>query len=110
MATLPVKINNKDILTFDLDNQEVIYNYLNNTKGSEVPNSPANGLCGTQQCYNCNQKHCNQIRCSNVQCSQVQCNQVHCNQIHCSDCTTIDCTELNCKNCRRCDCNCSDSD
>ena len=101
MSTLPIKVNEQDVLTFDLDQQEIILNYQNNLKVSELNNQDTAGLCNSVQCYNCNQKQCNQVRCSNVQCSQVQCNQVHC-----SDCTTIDCTTINCKNCI-CLCACS---
>lgn len=106
MSTLPIKVNDQSVLTFDLDQQEIILNYQNNLKVSELNNQPTAGLCDSVRCYNCNQKQCNQVRCSNVQCSQVQCNQVHCNQVHCSNCTTIDCTTINCKNCR-CNCACS---
>ena len=104
MSTLPIKVNDQSVLTFDLDQQEIILNYQNNLKASELYNFV--------QCYNCNQKQCNQVRCSNVQCSQVQCNQIHCHQVQCSDCTTIDCNK--CSQCSydacNCNCNCNDCD
>lgn len=106
MSTLPIEVNDQSVLTFDLDQQEIILNYQNNLKVSELNNQYTAGLCDSVRCYNCNQKQCNQVRCSNVQCSQVQCNQVHCNQVHCSDCTTIDCKTVDCSRCR-CDCACS---
>lgn len=112
MSTLPIKVNDQSVLTFDLDQQEIILNYQNNLKASELNNQDTAGLCNSVQCYNCNQKQCNQVRCSNVQCSQVQCNQVHCNQVHCSDCTTIQCNVTQCTtiNDGNCNCNCSDCD
>lgn len=112
MSTLPIKVNEQDVLTFDLDQQEIILNYQNNLKVSELNNQDTAGLCNSVQCYNCNQKQCNQVKCSNVQCSQVQCNQVHCNQVHCSDCTTIQCNVTQCTtiNDGKCNCNCSDCD
>ena len=105
MSTLPIKVNDQSVLTFDLDQQEIILNYQNNLKASELNNQDTAGLCNSVQCYNCNQKQCNQVRCSNEQCSQVQCNQVHC-----SDCTTVNCTSVRCKDCACectivCDCN-----
>lgn len=112
MSTLPIKVNDQSVLTFDLDQQEIILNYQNNLKASELNNQDTAGLCNSVQCYNCNQKQCNQVRCSNVQCSQVQCNQVQCNQVHCSDCTIIDCSK--CSHCSydvcNCNCNCNDCD
>lgn len=108
MSTLPIKVNDQSVLTFDLDQQEIILNYQNNLKASELNNQDTAGLCNSVQCYNCNQKQCNQVRCSNEQCSRVQCNQVHC-----SDCTTVNCTSTHCKNCA-CDCtivcDCNDCD
>ena len=106
MSTLPIKVNDQSVLTFDLDQQEIILNYQNNLKASELNNQDTAGLCNSVQCYNCNQKQCNQVKCSDVQCSQVQCNQIHCHQVQCSDCTTIDCTTVRCKNCA-CVCACS---
>lgn len=106
MSTLPIKVNDQSVLTFDLDQQEIILNYQNNLKASKLNKQYAAGLCVSIRCYNCNQKQCNQVRCSKVQCSQVQCNQVHCNQVHCSDCTTIDCKTVDCTRCR-CQCACS---
>lgn len=112
MSTLPIKVNDQSVLTFDLDQQEIIFNYQNNLKASELNNQDTAGLCNSVQCYNCNQKQCNQVRCSNEQCSQVQCNQVHCNQVKCSDCTTIDCKK--CSRCSydvcNCNCDCNDCD
>ena len=112
MSTLPIKVNDQSVLTFDLDQQEIIFNYQNNLKASELNNQDTAGLCNSVQCYNCNQKQCNQVRCSNVQCSQVQCNQIHCHQVHCSDCTIIDCNK--CSQCSydvcNCNCNCNDCD
>lgn len=106
MSTLPIKVNDQSVLTFDLDQQEIILNYQDNLTVTSINNQDTAGLCINARCYNCNQKQCNQVRCSNVQCNQVQCNQVHCNQVHCSDCTTIDCTTKNCKDCQ-CHCACS---
>lgn len=106
MNILPIKVNDQSVLTFDLDQQDIILNYQNNLKVSELNIQRVAGLCESVRCYYCRQKQCNQVRCSNVQCSQVQCNQVHCNQVHCSNCTTIDCTTINCANCRY-DCACS---
>lgn len=112
MSTLPIKVNEQDVLTFDLDQQEIILNYQNNLKASELNNQDTAGLCNSVQCYNCNQKQCNQVRCSNVQCSQVQCNQVHCGQVQCSDCTIIACKR--CSQCSydvcNCNCDCNDCD
>lgn len=110
MSTLPIKVNDQSVLTFDLDQQEIILNYQNNLKASELNNQDTAGLCNSVQCYNCNQKQCNQVICSNVQCSQVQCNQIHCYQVHCSDCTIIDCNK--CSQCSYdvCDCNCNCND
>ena len=106
MSTLPIKVNDQSVLTFDLDQQDIILNYQNNLKVSELNTQYTAGLCDSVRCYNCNQKQCKQVRCSNVQCSQVQCNQVHCNQVHCSNCITIDCTTVDCSRCR-CQCVCS---
>lgn len=112
MSTLPIKVNEQDVLTFDLDQQEIILNYQNNLKASELNNQDTAGLCNSVQCYNCNQKQCNQVKCSNVQCSQVQCSQVQCSQVQCSDCTIIDCNK--CSQCSydacNCNCNCNDCD
>ena len=112
MSTLPIKVNDQSVLTFDLDQQEIILNYQNNLKASELNNQDTAGLCNSVQCYNCNQKQCNQVKCSNVQCSQKQCNQIHCHQVQCSDCTIIDCNK--CSQCSydvcNCNCNCNDCD
>lgn len=106
MSTLPIRVKNQSVLTFDLDQQDIILNYKDNLSVSELNKQYTAGLCDSIRCYNCNQKQCNQVRCSKVQCSQVQCNQVHCNQVHCSDCTTIDCKTVDCTRCR-CQCACS---
>lgn len=113
MSTLPIKVNDQSVLTFDLDQQEIILNYQNNLKVSELNNQYTAGLCDSVHCYNCNQKQCNQVRCSNVQCSQVQCNQVQCSNCTTIDCTTIACTTIRCKNCpgiRACSTDCNDCD
>lgn len=106
MSTLPIKVNDQSVLTFDLDQQEIILNYQNNLKVSELNNQDTAGLCNSVQCYNCNQKQCNQVRCSNVQCSQVQCNQVHCTQVKCNNVQCSQCTY--CLNYNDCDCDCND--
>lgn len=106
MSALPIKVNDQSVLTFDLDEQEIILNYQNNLRVSDLNYQYTAGLCTSVYCYKCKQKQCNQVRCSNVHCSQVQCNQVHCNQVHCSNCITIDCTTIDCANCR-CVCACS---
>lgn len=106
MSTLPIKVNDQSVLTFDLDQQEIILNYQNNLKVSELNNQDTAGLCNSVQCYNCNQKQCNQVKCSNVQCSQVKCNQVHCNQVHCNQVQCNECTY--CLNENDCQCDCND--
>ncbi|MFR7882232.1 MAG: hypothetical protein ACLU5J_12775 [Christensenellales bacterium] len=105
MSTLLIKVNDQSVLTFDLNQQEIILNYQNNLKASELNNQDTAGLCNSAQCYNCNQKQCNQVKCSNIECTQVQCTQVHCNQVQCNQVQCNECTYCLNENACQCDCN-----
>lgn len=84
--TIPVKINNNTVLTFDISNQDIV---IPRGNVSVTPQTSQAGLCTTVQCYNCNERHCNQIQCTQVQCNQVRCNQVRCNLVRCDcDCNS----------------------
>lgn len=86
--TIPFKISNTTVLTFDIANQDI---KIPRGNVSSTPNKSQASLCSTTQCYNCTE----------VQCADIKCNEVRCAEVKCSNCSYIECAS-------KCDC-CSDS-
>lgn len=96
--TFPIKVDGKDVLTFDIANQDVILNFLNTTKVSALTSVTAASLCNESNCYNCVEVKCSNINCLEVQCLEVKCNQTKCSQ--CEECTncSYDAYDSDCSN------------
>lgn len=77
-----VKINNTQVLTFDITADDINITNLGNVSSS-TPQYPEQSLCTSGNCYNCGTQHCSTTRCSTVRCTEVKCTEVKCNVTRC---------------------------
>ena len=87
--SVKLKINSSDIITFDLNANDILtpYSGAPATAVSKLSVLTTQAeLCTTIQCYNCNEVHCNEI-----QCTTTQCNSKQCTTVQCSNCKTVQC-------------------
>ena len=89
--SIPVKINNVQVLSFDITTDDISITGLGNVS-SDTPQQNVSSLCIESDCYKCNETQCTSVQCTETKCTETKCTQVKCNQVRCNQvkCTGYD--------------------